>query len=86
MHGGAVTISDNPLMREGSLCKTSCSLGGVHRLATTLGGQHAYLVHFVPYGKGLKEMFGSALIKIRANAVQLAMLPGTSHILSYRKA
>lgn len=36
MHGGAVTVSDNPLMREGSLCKTSCSLGGVHLLATTL--------------------------------------------------
>lgn len=44
---------------------------------------------FVPCGKGLKEMFELALIKIRAKsqvAVHFAVLPGTSHILSNRKA
>lgn len=54
---GCDAMSGNPLTREGSLYKTGCSVGGVHLLATALGGQHAHFVHSVPYGKCLKEMF-----------------------------
>lgn len=44
---------------------------------------------FVPYRKGLEEMFGSALVKDRAKlqaAVQLVRLPGTRHVLINKKS